>query len=314
MAGSAELQQLPQSDELYMLAGWRQWADAGSISSALPRYLVRRLKASKIGHLPPDGHYLFQIPGTHDLVRPVVKLRDGFPESLNAPRNDFYYAGDARRGVVIFSGDEPHMDVERYTTDFLDAARRLNVRRIIAFGGVYGELPYDKERMVSAIYSMPALRDELNQYAVNLSNYHGGASIGTYICRRAADVGIEFVGFYAFVPMYDVSNVIPDGQMVRIENDYTAWLGVMRRVNHMFGLDIDLTDLSQQSERLMTVLDRKVDELEQSAPQLGVRAYMERLATEFTEQPFLPLDDVWEEEIRHLFDDDDGDYDDEDDA
>jgi len=49
-------------------------------------------------------------------------------------------------------------------------------------------------------------------------------------------------------------------------------------------------------------------ELEGVAPQLGVREYMKRLADEFVETPFEPLDDVWEDEIRRLFDkfDEDG--------
>ncbi len=30
----------PAEEEIYMIAGWEQWADAGSVSSGLPPYLV----------------------------------------------------------------------------------------------------------------------------------------------------------------------------------------------------------------------------------------------------------------------------------
>ena len=43
-----------------------------------------------IGSLRPDGFYLFQIPGTHDLVRPPIKFEDGYPVELVTPRNEFY--------------------------------------------------------------------------------------------------------------------------------------------------------------------------------------------------------------------------------
>jgi len=247
---------------------------------------------------------LFQFPGTHDLVRPVVKFDEGHPESLSTPSNELFYAGDEHRGYVYFIGDEPHLDAERYVATFLEAARQLGVKRIVTFGGVYGELPYDKERTVSGIYSMPHLRQELENLAVSLSDYHGGASIGSYVCKRASEQEIEHVSFYAFVPTYDFSAVNEIGNAIRIENDYMAWLGVMRRVIYMLNMDFDLSDLERKSRRLIKIVDAKVDELDGMAPQLGVRDYLDRLSDEFAEVTFQPLDDVWEEEFRRLFEDD----------
>ncbi len=302
MVEGVDLWEYPKAREIYMLLGWRQWADAGSVSSGLPRYLIQQTGAHQIGAIRPDGFYLFQFPGTHDLVRPVVKFKDGYPESLQTPNNEIFYNGDKQQGTVIFLGDEPHLDVERYVTAILDMAQSLGVRRMIGFGGVYGELPYDKERMVSSTYSVPGLKSELDDLAVNLSDYHGGASIGSYLCRRAGERGLEYVAFYAFVPSYSFSNMTQMGNSIRIENDFMAWLGVMRRVNYMLKLKLNLTDLEARSKQLVQVMDAKVDELENAAPQLGVRDYLRRLADEFNEVPFDPLDDVWEQELRRLFD------------
>ncbi|HEX6383507.1 MAG TPA: PAC2 family protein [Anaerolineae bacterium] len=304
MSDVLELWERPKADEIYMIAGWRQWADAGSISSSLPRYLIEETKARKIGEIHSDSFYLFQIPGTHDLVRPVVKFNEGYPESLEKRQNELFYTGNGQRGVVFFLGDEPHLEVERYVAAFLEAARSLKVRRIIGLGGVYGELPYDKERMVSCIYSQPYLKGEVEDLAVNLSDYHGGASIGSYVCRRAGDQEMEFVSFYAFVPTYDFSNIAQIGNTIRIENDFMAWLAVMRRVNYMLKLDFDLSDLEQKSDRVVELLDDKVEELDMIAPQLGVREYMARLSEQFTEMPFEPLGEVWDAELDRLFDDD----------
>ena len=104
----------PSSREMYLIAGWRQWADAGSMSSGLPQYLIKQTGARQIGEIKNDGFYLFQFPGTHDLVRPVVKFQRGYPESLQTKRNEIFYRGDEDRGVIILVGDEPHLDVERY--------------------------------------------------------------------------------------------------------------------------------------------------------------------------------------------------------
>jgi proteasome assembly chaperone (PAC2) family protein len=307
MSDEAEIWERPQADELYMIAGWRQWADAGSTSSALPEYLIDQNEARQIGIIRPDGFYLFQIPGTHGLVRPVVRFEDGYPAELEERRNELYYTGDARRGVVIFLGDEPHLDIDRYTEAFLHAAQTLGVKRIVGLGGVYGELPYNKERMVSSIFSLPRLKTELKRLAVNFSDYHGGASIGSYICRKAGDKGMEYVSLYAFVPTYDFSGISQIGNTIRVENDFMAWRGIMQRINYMLKTDFDLADLEERSQQLIEVLDAKVDQLHSLAPQLGVHEYMARLAEGFNEVLFEPLDDVWEEELRRLFDDSDDD-------
>jgi predicted ATP-grasp superfamily ATP-dependent carboligase len=303
MSNAVDLWERPEAEEIYMIAGWRQWADAGSISSGLPRYLIKKSKARQIGTIRPDGFYLFQFPGTHDLVRPVVKFNEGFPVSLTTPSSEIFYTGDERRGYVFLTGDEPHLDAERYVAAFLDIARELNVKRIVTLGGVYGELPYDKERMVSCIYSLPHLQPELENLAVSMSDYHGGASIGSYICKRASEKKVEHVSFYSFVPTYDFSSRSEIGNSIRIENDYVAWLGVMRRVIFMLRMEFDLSGLERKAKRLITLVDAKVKELDEAAPQLGVREYLDNLSEEFAEVTFQPLDDVWEEEFRRLFED-----------
>ena len=302
MMDTLELLERPQSTELYMLAGWRQWADAGSTSSGLPRYLADLTHARPIGQIRPDGFYLFQLPGTHDLLRPVVRYEQGVPGALETPRNELFYTGDEQRGLVIFLGDEPHMDVERYAAAFVQAAKELGVRRVIGLGGVYGEVPYDKERTVTASCSLPHLRQVLGEYAVQLTTYQGGASIGSYLCRRAGEQGLEYIGFYSFVPLFNFSELAQQIGALRIENDYIAWLGLLRRVEHMFKLGLDLSDLERRGQQLLRALDEKVDEIDRSAPQIGVRGYIQQLSTDFNETPFTPLDDVWEDEIRRLMD------------
>jgi hypothetical protein len=47
----------------------------------------------------------------------------------------------------------------------------------------------------------------------------------------------------------------------------------------------------------------EIEALEQKMPQLQVRDYMEKLAQDFNEMSFVPLDDVWERELGDLFGD-----------
>jgi len=304
MAEALELWERPKAQRVTMIAGWRQWADAGSVSSGLPEYLIQHTGARTIGRIRPDGFFLFQVPGTHDLVRPVIKYEEGYPVSLELPRADIYYAGDEAQGTVFFLGDEPHLDMERYAASFLQAAHELDVQRIVGLGGVYGEMPYDKERMISASYSLPRLKPEVARLAVTLSDYEGGASIDSYLCKRAGDAGMEFVSLYAFVPAYNLSELNATADGIRIENDFVAWHGIMRRVNYMLKTSFDLSDLERRSRQVVQLMTTKLAELDRSMPELGLRDYLAQIAEDFTEVTFSPLGELWEDALERLLDDD----------
>ncbi len=297
--------EIPKAPQVYFIGGWQQWADAGSVSSGLPQYLVTHTGARKIGEMAPDGFYLFQIPGTHHLLRPEVHFEEGYSRRIRARRNEFYYTDLGDRGLVLFTGDEPHMGIDRYADGLFHALKLLQVKRAALVGGVYGAMPYDKDREVSCSYSLRRMKSELSDYAVRFSNYQGGATIGSYLVDRAEEHGLEVFVFNAFVPAYDFSQAGGAIQGVRIEHDYRAWYELMRRFNHMFGLGIDLSDLDRQSEELTASIDAKIAEMERSLPQINIRGYLQKLAENFTERPFMPLDDVWEQELRDLFDDGD---------
>jgi hypothetical protein len=75
----------------------------------------------------------------------------------------------------------------------------------------------------------------------------------------------------------------------------------------MLKLDFDLSDLERKNERLRGMMDAKIEDLVNTAPQLGVREYLKELSAAFTELSFNPLADVWEDEINRLLDEKDSD-------
>ncbi len=290
-----DLWETPLEHENYMIAGWEQWADAGEVSSGLPQYLIERTGAHKIGEIHPDRFYLFQTPGTHHLMRPQVRLVDGYREEMTVHRNDLYYAQVGDKGLLIFVGEEPHQNEDRYADALFDLAELLQVRRIVAVGGVYGAMPYDRDREISCVYSLPRMRAEMAKYAVRFSNYEGGTTIGIYMAHWAEYREMELAVLNAFVPAYEFSQGGLAAQGLRVEQDWKAWYDVMRRVDYMFGAGIDLSELRTRSQELVTALDAKVAELAEKHPEMNVKEYLAEVAQEFEERPFIPLDDVWDE-------------------
>ncbi|MGE5601647.1 MAG: PAC2 family protein [Nitrososphaerales archaeon] len=305
MASNSDLVRLweqPDVSELFMIAGWQQWADAGCISSGLPKHVIEVTGARKIGELNVGGCYMFQVPGTHHFLRPEVKLNDGYREALTRHANDLYYAELQGKGLIIFMGDEPHLDAERYAEAFFAAVKRLGVKRVVSLGGVYGPVPFDKARDVHAAYSLPQLRDRLEKYALKFSSYEGGVTIGTYLLDRAEREGIEAVSLYGFVPAYDFSTQHTEVDGIRVEDDYKAWAEIMHRINTMFGIWIDLTDLEHRSEELTADMRAQIDKLDRKMPGLKVREQLARASEDFEELPFMPLDDMWEDELGDILD------------
>jgi predicted ATP-grasp superfamily ATP-dependent carboligase len=300
------LWEIPEAEEIYMIAGWQQWADAGAISSGLPLYLVHKTEARKIGEIKDEGFYLFQLPGAHHFLRPEIQLEEGYRKSLKRPKNEIYYTGDEEKGLVIFLGEEPHIRADRYTEALLSAVEALNVKRVAAVGGVYGAMPYDQDREVSCVYSMPHMKEMLEQYAVEFSNYEGGTTIGTYIVDAAEKHGVEFFVLYAFVPAYNFTELSDVVQAISIEHDFKAWYDLMRRFNHMFEMEIDLDELEEQSYELVVSMDAKIEELDEQMPGLDVRAYLEEVAEQFEAESFVPpLSDVWGRALDNLLRDGD---------
>jgi len=288
----------PVAEEKFMIAGWHQWADAGTVSSGLPRHLIGATGAKKMGEIKPHGFYIFQVPGMHHFLRPEIKLEEGHRKELTVRRNEIFYSGNEQKGLFIFVGEEPHLNMEGYAEAFFDVVQVLGVKRVAAVGGVYAAVPYDKDRNVSCAYSLPRMQDELTKYAVQFSDYEGGVSIGTYLADEAERRGIEYLSFYAFVPAYDFSEISEQLQGIGIETDLRAWHELMRRFNRMFGLRLDLSHLERQSAELTQSMEDKIDKLQRQHPQ--VKGYMEKLYLEFVESPYTPLDDVWEQALGDM--------------
>ena len=121
----------------------------------------------------------------------MVTLDEGYRVQMEERRNALYVALEGDDSFLIFIGDEPHMNVEQYADVFLDAVEALGVERVAIVAGVNGPMPYDRDREISCVYSLPEMKEEIEGYAVRLSNYEGGATIGVYLVDRAEERGIS---------------------------------------------------------------------------------------------------------------------------
>ncbi|MFC1847513.1 PAC2 family protein [Chloroflexota bacterium] len=265
----------------FMIAGFNQWANAGNVSSGIPEYLIEKLSAKKVGHIRKDDFYLFQLPGSHFIFRHPVKYVEGYEEGYQEePVNDFYYTEISKKGLVIFNGTEPNQHEDVYVNALLDGAKELGVKRIVVPAGVGGEVPFDKERLVSCTYSLKQLKEELKDYALTFSNYNRNATIGMVINHYSKERGIESIRMSARTPTYQIPLEIP--------TDKRAMYDILRRIRYMFGINLDLSDLEKEISQQISDFENALKRLYVGNPELEsqIITYMEQIEEGFKELTF----------------------------
>jgi len=265
-----------------MIAGFNQWANAGNVSSGTPKYLIENLATKRFAYIRKGDFYLFQLPGSHYMFRSSVGYVDGFEEDYQMhPINDFYYTEIDGKGIVVFIGTEPNQREDAYADTFLDAAAEMHVKRIIMLSGVGFEVPYDKERLISCIYSLKKMKRELNDCAVSFSNYDRNATIGMVLNHYSRARNIEYVEMIARTPSYQIS--------LAIDSDKRAMYDILRRIRYMCGINLDLSGLEKESNQQISEFEKAINKLYQDNPEIEsqIKAYMEQVEKGFEEVNFV---------------------------
>jgi hypothetical protein len=278
----------------YMIAGWRrQWSNGGAISGRLPRYLIEKMQARKIGEMTREVAtlcYPFQVAGTHDVYRPQVAYQDGLPSADMARDNNFYDAGG---GLIVFLGEEPWYRLDLYGQAFFQAVRELGISQTVAVEGVNGPAPPEMERRISCVYSQAGMRETLERYGLRFSSYGSegrqGPTIGMALVTLAhfeyPDLQMFRLG--AMVPMYPF--VTSNNEQVGISRDHRAFYDIMRRLKAMFKLEIDLTELSTLGENDSRTLLETLERIGGSNP--GAKEIIDRVRADYNFVPFVePVD------------------------
>lgn len=273
----------------YLIAGWRrQWSNGGRISSRLPRYLIEKSGARKIGELGPQVStmcYPFQVAGTHDVFRPGAAFQEGLPSVAMYRENHFYDAGN---GLIIFLGEEPWQRIDIYGAGFFQAIKELGIKQTVAVEGVNGPAPPDLERRITCAYSKPEMRQTLERYGVQFSSYGSegrrGPTLGMALVSLAhyEYPDVEMFRLGAMAPMYPF--VAGASQQVSIPTDRRAFYDIMRRLTSMFKLDLDLSELKTLGDAESQELQEALERIGASSPE--AQQIIDQVRAEYRYTPF----------------------------
>ena len=273
----------------YLIAGWRrQWSDGGGISGGLPRYLIEKTGAKKIGVLGSTVSqlcYPFQVAGTHDTFRPLAAFEDGLPSQPMHRENNFYDAGN---GLIIFRGQEPWFRIDVFAEAFFQAIKDLGISQTVAVEGVNGPVPPEMERRITCVYSKAELRETLDKFGMQFSSYGSEGRRGPTIAMALVTLAhfqypdIELVRIGAMAPMFPF--LTSNNEQVGISRDHRSFYDIMRRIKAMFDLDIDLSELQTLGDTESKELVERLDRIASANP--DAKQLIDGARTDYTYTPF----------------------------
>jgi proteasome assembly chaperone (PAC2) family protein len=256
-----------------MVMAFGGWIDAGRAATGALRHLADDLRAARLARINPEEFFVF----TQE--RPEVRLRADGGRDIHWPRSEFlsWHPGDAREGLLLFSGPEPHQRWQTYMTAFLDVAERCGVKRIVSLGALLASAPHTRPVRVTARCSDPAQKSLLEAWGIyRPPTYEGPTGISTIILDGAERRGMQHVGFMGQAPHY-----LPDAE------NPAAIETLVSYVARLLNLSPDMSHFAEAIREFRVECDQAV------ARDRATREHVRKLEREYDaeageEQPPLP--------------------------
>jgi predicted ATP-grasp superfamily ATP-dependent carboligase len=253
-----------------MVCAFQGWNDAGDAASSAVAFLASALDARRFARIDSEEFYDFQAN------RPAIRLReesrsrdgeDGEGEGAAAsaareiewPTVEIFEATAPRapRDLVLVQGVEPSMRWRAFSSHMVDLAEALGVQVVVSLGALLGDVPHTRPVAMTGHASDAAL---LERVGIQSSSYEGPTGIVGVLHTACAQAGLPSASLWAAVPHYVAAAANPK-----------AALALLRRVEVLIGVSVDVTELESSAEDY----ERQVGLAVRSDP--DIQAFVERL-------------------------------------
>ena len=244
----------PKLDTPRLLLGLSGWMDGGDVSTGTIKILIEKLNAEKFADIDPEEFYIYSFPGPMELTalfRPHTKIKDGIIDFYETPKNEFFY--DPKNNLILFLGREPNLQWQNFADCIFSLCTQLGIEIIYFIGSVAGLVPHTREPRLFCSVSDVELKETLQHYGVNFTNYEGPASIITYLTANCHKHNLTMATFVATIPAYVQGN------------NPRCIEAVTRRMAGILGLEINLDDLRITSDEF----EKRLTEVVQDQPELA---------------------------------------------
>jgi len=197
------IRETPSLERATLVLAFTGWMDGGDVSTGTVQRLVDLLDAEPFAEIDPEPFYIYSFPGSMEvtaLFRPHIELEDGLLDNIAMPNNTFYYHEPAN--LVLFVGKEPNLHWRTFGECIFELAGRVGVSRILFVGSFGGAVPHTRQPRLHVSCSDAELLEEMEQYGVRRSSYHGPGSFTSYLMSQAKRAGVEMISLAVEIPGY----------------------------------------------------------------------------------------------------------------
>jgi proteasome assembly chaperone (PAC2) family protein len=182
-------------------------------------------------------------------------------ESLRFPSNTLFACQrlGAEHDLLLLQGIEPDLHWEQFADAIVECLQTFKAQRLYTIGGYLDYAPHTRLPRLSAVVTHEVLKDELEVYDVDLTDYEGPTSIQSYLLATCRAQGIEGISLWGGAPSY------VQGSYPRLTQ---ALLQCLSQLCH---LPLDLGEIEEQAIELEATLHEQID----SNPELA--DYIKRL-------------------------------------
>ena len=230
----------PELRDPVMIVSLTGWVDAGMAGAGASAYLADNLEsARRFGRI--DLSELADLQQT----RPTVHLVDGATREISWPSVDLV-AGRAGSDIVLCIGPEPSIRWRAFTDELVEVAQRLNVRMMIALGGMPAVVSHRRPVPVFATATSPSLAQEVGALR---ADYAGPTGVQTVLQVALGQAGVPALGLWAQVPHYVSATPSP-----------SAIRALLERVRDVASVQVELTTLDGQIDEYLERVEQGLSE------------------------------------------------------
>jgi proteasome assembly chaperone (PAC2) family protein len=231
----------------YLIAGFGGWPNGGNVSTDTVYFLQSTLKAEQIGEITSDDLYIYSSPTLAS--RPITVISEGVLESLRFPSNTLFACQclGAEHELLLLQGIEPDLHWQQFADAIVECLQTFKAQRLYTIGGYLDYAPHTRIPRLSAVVTHEALKDELEAYDVDLTDYEGPTSIQSYLLAACRAQGIEGISLWGGAPSY-------------VQGSYPRLTQAMLQfLSQLWHLPLNLEEIEEQAIELEATLHEQID-------------------------------------------------------
>jgi hypothetical protein len=239
--------ELPQLHHPWLVA---VWPGMGHVAINSGIYMLAKLGMNALAE--------FETPDLFDVEQ--VEVKEGIIQPVRRPRHRLYVWHDPhqRHDLVVFVGEaQPQWGKYAFCRHLMEMARKLNVERVFTFAAMATQMHPRQSSRVFGATTDPAYRDELKQLELHLLQEGHIGGLNGILLAAAAEAQLPGTCLLGEMPHIFAQFPFPKASLAILE----VFATIAR-------LDLDLTELQREAERVEEQLGELLARVEEQYHQL----------------------------------------------